>query len=377
MVQEVTTKSWGSRIVGALWGVLIGIACIVGSFMLVFWNEGHSLHTAQSLQQTHDLVLAIDAAPINPNNDLHVVYMGGLATTADVLSDKLFNVSEAAIQLHRQVEMYQWQEEKSTKTEKNYGGSEQEVTTYSYHQIWASDLINSAEFKEQSGHQNPSAMPLKSKTQYAEKVKVGDFNLPAALIKQISGATPVDLSNVDTEALQKKFKKTVHQQGEGLYLGDDENTPKIGDLKIAVNVVLPQTVSIIGQQTGETLQAFMAPAGQEVLLINMGQMSSDQMIHEAEMQNRMMTWIWRGVSLLLMIIGFSLLMQPVVVLADVVPFFGSLVGMGTGLIAFIVGLMCWTVAIAIAWFAVRPVWAVGLLVLAAMVCYFVYSRKKA
>ena len=110
MVQEVTTKSWGSRIISALWGILIGIGLIIAAFFVVFWNEGHGLRTAQSLEQAQKVLVSVPNSPIDSKNDNKVVYFSGLATTNDVLADSLFGISEKAIKLERKVEMYQWEE---------------------------------------------------------------------------------------------------------------------------------------------------------------------------------------------------------------------------------------------------------------------------
>lgn len=377
MVQEITTTSWGKRIINAFFGVLIGIALIIGGIYLVFWNEAHGLHTAQSLQQAQNILISIPTTPVDPKNNMHVVYLSGLATTDETLNDPLFNVAEKAIQLNRQVQMYQWKEDVSTKTEKNLGGSEQEIKTYSYRQIWSSEPIDSSRFKEQAGHENPSIMPIQSKIQYANKVTVGDFFLPSQLITQISGDNSVDLSKADMVLLQAKFNKPAHADGESIYIGDNSTSPKIGDLRITMTVVPPQkTVSIIAQQSGSTLQPFMANAGQAVILIEMGQVSPEQMIHHAQVQNEEMTWLLRLVTLVMLIFGFGLILNPIVILSDVVPFFGSLVSIGTLFIAFVCGLSLWTISIAIAWFAFRPVFAIGIILVTAVICYLLYLHKK-
>jgi hypothetical protein len=376
MVQEITTTSWGKRIINAFWGVLFGIALIIGAIFLVFWNEGHGLHTAQSLEQAQKILISIPSSPIDNQNNLRVVYLSGLATTEDILDDKLLTISENAIQLNRKVEMYQWKEETETKTEKNLGGSEQEVKTYNYKQIWSQELIDSSNFKDQTGHQNPAEMPVKTYVQYAKNVTVGDFKLPSDLITQITGDKTIDLSHVDLSALQTKLGKPVSADGDILFVGDNSSMPKIGDMRISMTEVLPDTVSIIAQQTGKTLQPFMAKSGKSVSLIEMGQVSPQEMIHNALSENSMITWILRLVSLVLLIIGFALIMNPIVILADVVPFFGSLVGFGTGLVAFIAGIVVWSIAIAIAWFFVRPLLAAGLIIVIAIICYALISYRK-
>ena len=162
---------------------------------------------------------------------------------------------------------------------------------------------------------------------------------------------------------------------DGIYAGDDPQVPKIGDMKISESEILPQAVSVLAQQFNKTVQPYMAKAGQSVSLIEMGTISPQAMIQNALSANAVMTWILRAVALFLMIIGLSLLMQPVVVLADVIPFFGSLVGVGTGLIAFTGGILLWSIGLAIAWFAVRPLWSIGIIAIAVVICWFIHKRK--
>lgn len=376
MPEEITTKSWGSRIKDAFLGIVGGILLIVGAIILAFWNESHGLHTAQSLAEAQRILISVPNSPINPQNNLHVVYLNGLATTKDILSDPALGISQNAIGLHRRVEMYQWKQNQETKTESQLGGSEKQTTTYTYQKIWSTRLIDSNQFKYQENHGNPAAMPIESKQWYANTVTVGDFQLPFELVTKISDTQPVDLEKVNTTALQNKLDTPIRYINNQLYGGKDYKNPQIGDIRISLTATLPQTVSIIGQQTGNTLQAYMAKAGQPVLLLVSGQQSPEQMIQEALTENRLFTWILRGLSLLMMVAGFSLILKPIVVLADVIPILGSIAGFGTGLIAFICGFVLWAVVTAIAWFAIRPWWSAGLLVVSFAFIYFLYKKRK-
>lgn len=376
MVQEIITKSWGSRIASSFMGVLFGILLIIGSCILIFWNEGNSLHTAQSLQEAKQVLISIPSTPINPANNKKVVYLTGEAVTKDMLEDSKFGVSENALKLERKAQMYQWKENKETKSESQTGGSEKETTTYTYQQVWSDELIDSSQFKEASEHQNPNRMEIKSKTQYANKITVGDFVLPTDLIYQLSNAKPVNLSDSDVSELETELNKPVKHDGDDIYIGSDPSMPKIGDLKISFLEILPQSVSIIAEQTGNTLQPFNAKAGRSVSLLSMGEVSSDQMIFDAINENNITTWILRIVSLAMMIIGIALLMGPIVAIFEVLPFLGSIASFGTGLIALLSGLILWSLLTAIAWITVRPLWAVGLIIIVAAICYLIIKRRK-
>ncbi len=376
MVQEVETTSWFTRIKNSFIGIIFGIILIFAAIFLIFWNEGNGLRTAQSLEQAQKILVSIPNAPISSGNNLKAVYLSGLATTNENLTDPIFGTFEKAIKLDRSVKMYQWKENVETTTEHETGGSEKETKNYTYEKVWSDEIIDSSEFKDMTGHTNPTRMLIQSKTQYADHVTVGDFILPLDLTKKIDAPVSIDLSKIDLAPLKAKVNKPVASVSDKIYVGTEPNSPEIGDLEISLSEVLPQTVSIIAQQTDNTLQPYLAPAGHNVMLLEIGQHSSTEMIMNAESENRMITWLLRGASLLMLIIGIALLMQPIVVLADVLPFLGSIVGFGTGFIAFTVGLILWTLFTAIAWFAVRPLLSIGMFAIVMIICGILYSLKK-
>jgi hypothetical protein len=376
MYTEVETRSWGSRIGGALAGVLLGFILIIFTFYGVFWNESHGLHTAQSLKQTQQMLVIIPATPLNPNNNLKPVYLSGVATTNDKLTDEIFGLSENAIKLDRKVLMYQWQENENTKTENQLGGSEKETKTYDYQPIWSEQLIDSHHFKELTGHENPATKPLESLYQLAPKVTVGDFILSPELVKNINGASQLQFSSFDPSKLQARLNKTVQRESDYFYIGSSSQAPAVGDLKVFINEVKPQTISVIAEQVDGILQSYLAPAGQKVGLVALGNVSAATMIRDAQAENRLLTWALRLLTLIVMVVSFSLLLRPIVVLADIVPFFGSIVGFGMGLIALVCGLLMWGSATAIAWFVIRPVWSIGIVVIVLVLSYLIVSSRK-
>lgn len=68
---------------------------------------------------------------------------------------------------------------------------------------------------------------------------------------------------------------------------------------------------MIAQQSGTTVDAYLAPAGETVMLLATGTVSSTQMISNALSENKMITWILRGVTLVMLAVGFSLLLGPI------------------------------------------------------------------
>ncbi|TAL61533.1 MAG: hypothetical protein EPN84_07820 [Legionella sp.] len=375
--EEISTSSWGSRLRNAFFGILMGFALIAAAIALIFWNERHSLRTKQSLEQTAKALISVPNAPVDPKNNLKVVHISGLATTTEELTDTILGISVNAIHLHRKVKMYQWLEKTSTRSESQVGGSERSIKTYSYRQDWSSNLINSDDFKYPKGHSNPKSFLIPSQLQYAKSVTLGDFTLPDDLIKKITVAQPVNLNQVDKVALEEQYKLPIFLYDNRIYIGHNEKQPKLGDLKISLNAAYPQEVSVIAQQTGNTLQAYSAPAGEIVLLLSAGNVSAQEMIAEALTQNKIFSWMVRVAALLILIGGFSLIMKPLVVLADVLPFLGTLVGFGTGLLAVVLGLALWLIFTAIAWFATRPYVSIAMISLVFVGGYLLIKKRKA
>jgi hypothetical protein len=67
------------------------------------------------------------------------------------------------------------------------------------------------------------------------------------------------------------------------------------------------------------------------------------------------------------------------VLADIVPFFGTVVGYGTGSLAFLLALSLWLITVGIGWVAYRPLLGIGLLILSAGLIFLLVrgiSRSK-
>ena len=73
--------------------------------------------------------------------------------------------------------------------------------------------------------------------------------------------------------------------------------------------------------------------------------------------------------------GFMAIMRPLSVLGSVIPFIGNIIGMGTGLISFVLAGTISLLVIAIAWIFVRPL--LGIAILALVVGGFIYMRKLA
>ena len=188
---ETTTVGFGKRLGSAIGGVLLAPVLLLLAGGMLFANEGRAVKRAKSLKEGRGSV--VSATTLQPANEGELVHVSGLADSQETLKDPELPVSARAIELTRTVEMYQWRETSSTKTEKKLGGGEKKVTTYSYETEWSPRTIDSSSFQVPAGHQNPSTFPIRSETVQARRVTLGEFELADVLVAKIGGSTPVQL----------------------------------------------------------------------------------------------------------------------------------------------------------------------------------------
>ncbi|MFZ4761910.1 MAG: TMEM43 family protein [Alphaproteobacteria bacterium] len=359
--KEVTTTSWGKRIVNSFMGIIFGIIFFIGAFHLIFWNEGRSVDRIITLDEGRSLVVAVASEQVNPSYNSALIHISGNAVTNSVLKDPFFGVQENALKLKRTVEMYQWKESKDSKTEKNLGGSETTEATYSYDKTWSEEPINSGEFKKREGHENP-AMPYKSETYSATNITIGAFKLSNPFIKQINKFEPYPLSQKNFSAMDSRFKQSFALNGNTYFYGDSAN-PQIGAIRISYGIIKPTDISVVGKQDSNTIQTYYTKNG-EISLLEMGNIGAESMFASAESENTLITCLVRLGAFVLMWVGLAMILGPISVLGDVVPFIGSLLGAGIGLVTGVVSLVLSFTTIAIAWIVYRPVIGIVLLILA-------------
>jgi len=63
----------------------------------------------------------------------------------------------------------------------------------------------------------------------------------------------------------------------------------------------------------------------------------------------MWTWIYRVGGFILMLIGVAMILAPLAVAADVIPFLGNIVGAGTGILSLLIAAPFAFLTVAVAW----------------------------
>lgn len=371
---ETTTRSWGSRLGGAVTGIMIGLVLIPVACWLLFWNEGRAVATARALSEGAGSVVSVAADRPDPARERRLVHVTGPLSVAATLTDGDTGVSvQGAAVLSRQVEMFQWRESSSSSTSTNLGGSQTTQTTYSYTRVWSESAINSGQFRQPGGHANP-AMPLASRSLAAPEASLGGFRLAEPQLRMLSATDAVAPGEAMIRPVAGRRTQLV---GQSIFVGNDPNNPVVGDLRITYRAARPASVSIVAQQQGEGFTAYTTGNGQTLQLVTAGSKTAAEMIQAAEAENAVLTWILRAVGVVLVFVGFSLIFAPIRVLADVVPIFGSIVGFGTGLIAGVLTLVVAPLVIAVAWFAHRPITAAIILAIGAALAFGLSRLRRA
>ncbi len=359
-VTKVTRTSWGDRMKNSFLGIIVGLILIFLSGILLFNNEGRAVKTAKGLTEGSKAVVSVSNTPLDPANENKLVHLYGALEVEDTLRDAEFHLAVNALHLNREVEMYQWTEDQETKTEDKLGGAQETTTTYTYKKAWKSSEVNSSEFQEPSGHENPGSFPYQKLNQSAQMVTLGDFQLSSSLISSVNQFTDIqpqeqNIAQVSGASLSGKY---VHI-GKG-----SANEPKVGDVRISFKKVVPTEVSIIAQQMGNRLTPYLTSQGTHIELLQLGSVPANMMFEAAQSQNTVLTWILRLVGVVLMFIGFKLFFGPISILTAVLPFLKKIADIGIGLVSFILALSISLLIIAIGWLFYRPVLAIVLIVIA-------------
>lgn len=358
----VESASWFARMKRSVGGVVFGIALMLAMLVLLFTNEGRAVKTARGLAQGSGALVMASPQQVDPAQEGKLVYLAGQTSTSRGLVDAHTGVQVPALRLARKVEMYQWVESSSSKKDVAVGGTETTTTQYDYALQWQERQQDSGRFQKPEGHANP-AMALASKTFSAQGVQLGNWSIDSAVLdklpaSQIHAAPQADPATVQA-ALGSRLPVTLLDGA--LVVSANPQQPSLGDYRISYQLAPVQPISVIGRQTGYGIAPWQTDSGTELLLVSAGVVPAAQMFDQAVSANSMMTWIWRVLGSVLMIVAFSSILGPLSVAASVLPLLGRVLAMGTGLIATGLGLGLSVLTIGVAWFVYRPLLSLAII----------------
>ncbi len=429
--QETTTTGYGTRLGNSFKGILTGLVMIVLGTCLLWWNEGRAVKQRDAnegaLEQTIEVA---DISTVNPEYNGKMIHASGEAKTDEMLSDGLFGINENAFRISRDVEYYQWIEKTEKKTEEHLGGSETTTTTYHYEKGWTDTPVQSDKFKE-AGHNNFVLAKIESKDLVAQNASFGAYQLPQNFIAQIGGseAYNVTLSKDKMDEFEKAVEKCLRQQGiqvdekevnentitndttansaadstdtmvaeinkpsiteenaeykyvavngNTVYLGQDPNNPKVGDVKITFRISRqPQVVTVWADVKGNTFGIHTEKNGYTVGGLTTGVSTLQESFQQEESTNTAMAWIFRVIGVILVFFGFKGLFGILATLLKVVPFLANIANVGVNIVCGLLAGIWSLIIIALAWIFYRPVLAIILLLCGIALTFFLIKRSK-
>ena len=374
---ETTTTSWFSRLKGALIKIVVGFILLIACIWLLFWNEGRSVKTYRALVEGAGLVISVDNGSVDPANDGKLVHISGPVKPVGMPEDDVLGVSaDGAAGLERIVEMYQWVETSKSETRKQLGGSEETVTTYSYHKEWNRREISSGSYR-QSGHDNPQK-PIDDASFAVPSATIGAFSVDGRAVARLGQERPVPLTAVEANRLGEAVTlgKPVSTIGGQAVFSFDPQNPQVGDIRIRFERSDISEASFVGAQRGAGLTPYKTTNGRDLFLSDAGLVDAAAMFDAAQSENTIITWAVRIGGLVGLFVGFAFILSILGVIADVVPFIGSIVRFGTTAIALIFTLLIGPAVIAIAWIAYRPFVAIAVLAVGiALAAGILYLRR--
>ncbi len=311
---------------GACFGVLIGIALIIGSFVVLFNNEGKT-----DMSKVGKKAVDLKSESLDNSADGKLVNVTGKIDTQEVLSDDLFVVADKYIVINRIVETYSWKEESTTETDSN----DVETTTYTYKKDWNEKVANSSSFYEQAGHSNPTPKYENlRKTVNKAQIGVYDIEIPNIKLPNLK-----DLKLSQEKILPNIEAKLVNDQYLFVSLNGmtDINNPEIGDTRISYKVFMPDTsVTVFGKLEGKNITNYVDNNNNQLFRIFDG--NKDTALKTMHSEYKTSLWLGRVGGFLMMWIGLSLIFGPITFLADKIPFFGKIGKSIIGMVSFVVSL---------------------------------------
>ena len=383
---ETTSKSWFQRIKEAFTGIIAGLVIIALGTWLLWWNEERTFKTAGAIGEAELITQDVsDISRLDSSLEGKVIHASGRADTKDILRDSLFGVSVNAIKLERNAEYYQWVEHEKRETRKKLGGGEETVTTYTYSQEWTKKPVDSNQFKENDYRgRNTTLALIEDSRMLAENVTFGAYKLPDFLKRSIGGSRELSPEKVDMNSLANVVRvgtfntlnDLVRVSGNTVYIGRNPATPAIGDVRVTFKYTPPADISIIAQVIRDTFEEYKATNGYTFSRLEMGTVSQEAMFKDAKSENSIFAWVLRVVGVVCVYVGLSMVFRPLSVIADVIPILGTIVGAGTGIVSFLLGLAWSLVVIAVAWLRFRPLIAGGLIAVAVALVVMSYMKGR-
>lgn len=282
---------------GRFGSLLLGILFVVGAAG-AFYYEG----TRKDLSDVAASSAVLDPAkPSAGVSDGALVSLSGQLVTSDKLTDGLYLVPGKFVAANRKVEVYAWQESKSDQRKKNSDGTTSVTATYKYYRDWTTRPDDSRNFKYPVGHYNPTSKLYDDVDLVAGKASIGVYALDMSKLK-LPKLERVRIDGTVVRLNHPGYEKIVNDlyvfRSSGTYM-----SPYVGDLRISYTGLLNGAdATVFGKLSNGAVTEYAA-GGKSVIYNLYPTGNKDEAVKMMKKQFAMMTWLIRGIGLVLMWVG--------------------------------------------------------------------------
>ena len=348
---EVREVDWFTRIAESVKAIGIGCLAILVSFFILIWNEGQTV-----VHQVAQQAIPISSEVVNHQYIGKLVSTSGVITSNQTLGDNLFIKPGNYIALARSVEMYAWIENQDKQVKTKVGGSQRQKITAIYQKKWlpVEDLnedfmslasndtsiiesTTSTSFLQPQNHQNPS-VTIDSAGYKVDAAKIGIFDLDmqsfqlpsSASVREAFDAMVFPDQELPTPTLlQLSSNNTISaakitNEYNYIYKGSGTlKNPNIGDLRMRYATLNTNTyVTIIGMLgSNNSIIPYIHKNNHRLYRIFSG--TQTQALKRIEKDDQW-TWGIRFLALIVMWYGFRVIAEPINIILDFIPVFGSI-----------------------------------------------------
>jgi hypothetical protein len=355
----------GSRIMGAIIGVPIGIVLVFGSCFFLYWNEGRTDYSKIASKS-----VAVQASRVDQSHNGKFVSVTGNVSTGEQIGDGAYLKPGSYVAVKRIVEEYAWVQQ--THSSNSNGNN---TTSYSYTQAWTSNPQDSSSFNQPNGHTN-YPMPIESAQVEASTGKVGAYSFDPQSIKlpplqDISlDQSNVNLSNATNQVESTSTSQTMATaaasgvnplsklnlaNSQYLYGGNGTLTvPQIGDIRISFQGLTDGTaVTMFGTLKDGSITSYTDTTHHTLFDLIVGDRQTA--IATLHTQYEKTLWLYRAIGVAVIWIGLMMLFGPLDLLLDFIPVVGEIGGFLTLVITFPVALVLGGTVILIGYSAHHPI----------------------
>jgi hypothetical protein len=391
---EVKYTSWFQRLAQSVGGIIIGILLFLGSFVVLFINEG-TIDKSKIAATAVD----VDAQKGPPANAVGLVDIAGTVTADKPIGDGLFLKPGPYLLVERRAEVYAWVEDKKTEEREDVvGGGKTTITTYSYRKAWVGEATSESKFdgygkedylnfERSSGEKISNGRALNRTVTDGRNavvvVKMGRYTIDGNAVELPSAVPVADLAAAADKA------KVAATPGAGVNAGyvyirriRGTQADQIGDERVSYAVLKSGFAgTAFGRLHGASLEAFPIEEALKNSTALFRIFASDKQAAVQTLHSEFVLWLWvvRIIGFAMMWLGLTLVFAPISTLLGIVNILGKVSRFLVNAVLFVIALSLSVVTVLVSMaahsvvaLAVAIVVIIGLIVLIVLLV----KRKK-